>query len=66
MTEISKESKKSCRDREKLYRDRVDILKRKMFVVTRKIMSRQTLKAEGHAKLVANRFGVGHNTFLLR
>ena len=50
-TKIAKDSKKSCRDR-------VDRLKRKMFVATRKIMLRQTPKAEGHEKLVANRFGV--------
>ena len=35
VTEIAKDSKKSCRDR-------VDRLKRKIFVTTRKIMSRQT------------------------
>ena len=29
-----------------------------MFVAIRKILSRQTLEAEGHEKLVANRFGV--------
>ena len=29
-----------------------------MFVAIRKIMSRQTLKAEGHEKLDANRFSV--------
>ena len=51
MTEIAKDSKKSCRDK-------VNRLKRKMFVAIRKIMSRQTLEAEGHEKLVANRFGV--------
>ena len=50
-TEIAKESKKFCRDR-------VDRLKRKMFVATRKIMSRQTPEVERHEKLVANRFGV--------
>ena len=33
-------------------------MKRKMFVAIRKIMSRQTPEAEGHEKLVANRFGV--------
>ena len=49
--EIAKDSKKSCRGR-------VDKMKRKMFVATRKIMSRQTLEAKGHEKLVANRFGV--------
>ena len=49
--EIAKDSKKSCRDR-------VDRLKRKMFVVTRKIMSRQTLEAEGDEKLVESKFGV--------
>ena len=42
----------------KLYRDRVDKLKRKMFIVTRKIVSRQIPEAEGHEKLVTNRFGV--------
>ena len=51
MTEIAKDSKKSCRNK-------VNRLKRKMFVAIRKIMSRQTLEAEGHEKLVANRFGV--------
>ena len=50
-TEIAKDSKKSCRDR-------VDRLKRKMFVATRKIMSRHIPEAEGHEKLFANRFGV--------
>ena len=50
-TEIAIDSKKS-------YRDRVDRLKRKMFVTTRKIMSRQTPEAKGHEKLVANKFGV--------
>ena len=50
-TEISKDSKISCCDR-------VDRLKRKMFVATRKIMSRQTLEEEGHERLVTNRFGV--------
>ena len=30
----------------------------KMFIATRKIRLRQTLEAEGHEKLVANRFGV--------
>ena len=50
-TKIAKDSKKSCRDR-------VDRLKRKMFIVTMKIMSRQTPKAKGHEKLVVNRFGV--------
>ena len=43
-TEIAKDSNKSCRDR-------VDRLKRKM-------MSRQTLEAEGHEKLVTNKFSV--------
>ena len=33
-TEISKDSKKSFRDKEKLCRDRVDRLKRTMFVAT--------------------------------
>ena len=51
VTEIFKDSNKS-------YRDRVDRLKRKMFVAIRKIMSRQIPEAEGHEKLVANRFGV--------
>ena len=51
VTKIAKDSKKSCRDR-------VDRLKRKMFISTRKIMSRQTPEVEGHEKLVANRFGV--------
>ena len=51
MTKIAKDSKKSSRDR-------VDRLKRKMFVATRKIMSRQTPKTERHEKLVANRFDV--------
>ena len=50
-TEIAKDSKKSCRDR-------VDMLKRKMFFATRKIVSRQIPDAKGHEKLVANRFGV--------
>ena len=50
-TEIAKDSKKSCHDR-------VDSLKRKIFVTTSKIMSQQTPEAEGHEKLVANRFGV--------
>ena len=49
--EIAKDSKKS-------YRDRVDRLKRKMSVTTRKIMSRHILDAEGLEKLIANRFGV--------
>ena len=49
--EISNDSKKSCHDR-------VDRLKRKMFVATRKIMSRQIPESEGHEKLVENRFGV--------
>ena len=49
--EIAKDSKKSCRGR-------VDKLKRKMFVATRKTMSGQTPKAEGHEKLVANRLGI--------
>ena len=49
--EIAKELKKLCHDK-------VNRLKRKMFVTIRKIMSRQTLEAEGHEKLVANRFGV--------
>ena len=34
------------------------MLKRKMFIVTKKIMSRQTLEEEGHEKLVTIRFGV--------
>ena len=50
-TEIAKDSKKSCGDR-------VDRLKRKMLLRQEKIMLRQTLEAEGHEKLVANRFGV--------
>ena len=33
-------------------------MKRKMFVATSKIMSRQIPEAEGHEKLVANRLGV--------
>ena len=49
--EIAKDSNKFCRDI-------FNRLKRKMFVATRKIMSRQTLKAEENEKLVANRFGV--------
>ena len=49
-TEIPKDSKKSCCDG-------VDRLKRKVFVTTRKIMSQQIPEAEGHEKLVANRFG---------
>ena len=49
--EISNDSKKSCCDR-------VDRLKRKMFVATIKIMSRQIPKAERHEKLVANKFSV--------
>ena len=48
-TEIAKDSNKSCRNR-------VDKLKRKMFVATRKIMSQQ-IPEVGHEKLVANRFG---------
>ena len=50
-TENAKDSKKSCHDR-------VDRLKRKMFITTRKIMSRQILDAEGNEKLVANKFDV--------
>ena len=50
-TEITKDSKKS-------YRDRVERLKRKMLVTTRKRMLRQILEGEGHEKLVANRLGV--------
>ena len=49
--EFAKDSKKCCCDR-------VDRLKRKMFIATRKIMSRQILEAEGHEKLVVNMFGV--------
>ena len=49
--EIVKESKKS-------YRDRVDKLKRKMLVTTKKITSRQIPEVEGNEKLVANKFGV--------
>ena len=40
-TEMAKDSQKSCCDR-------VDSLKRKIFVATRKIMSRHILEAEGH------------------
>ena len=49
--EIAKDSKKSCRDK-------ANRMKRKMFVMTRKIMSRQIPEAEGHEKLVTNRLGV--------
>ena len=51
LTEYAKDSKKSCRNR-------VDRLKRKMFVAIRKIMLRQISEAEEHKKLVANRFDV--------
>ena len=50
---------------EKLCRDRVDRLKRKMFVAIRKILSRHILEAEGHEKLVANRFGVATQDILV-
>ena len=50
-TKIAKDSKKSCRDK-------VDRLKMKMFVATRKSMSQQIPEADGHEKLVANRFSV--------
>ena len=49
---------KIAKDLKKSYRDRVDKLKRKLFVTTWKIMSRHNLEAEEHEKLVANRFGV--------
>ena len=58
-TKIAKDSKKFCRDR-------VDRVKRKMFVATRKIMSRQTLEAKEHEKLVQTGLVSRHNTFLLR
>ena len=48
---IAKDSKNFCRDR-------VNRLKRKMFVSIRKIMSRQTPRAEEHEKQGAYRFGV--------
>ena len=51
MTEIAEDLKKSCRDR-------VDRLKRKMFVAIRKIMYRQIPEAEEHENLVSNIFGV--------
>ena len=63
-TKIAKDSKKFFRDREnsvvteKIMFNIVNRLKRKMFVATRKIMSRHTLEEEEHEKLVANRFGV--------
>ena len=49
---------KIANDSKKSYHNRVDRLKRKMFIATRKIMSQQIPEAEGHEKLVANRFSV--------
>ena len=56
--ETTEESNRYLSQHKKLGRNRANMLKRKMFVATRRIMSRQDPKVGGHKKMAAKRFCV--------